>query len=61
MQKFEGGLGIGQRWRDRSRTTVLRVVSIDPALHCVEVEDTFGHVEVDTIEHFVKTHYPEAC
>jgi hypothetical protein len=61
MQHFEGGLGIGQRWRDRTQSIVLRVVGIDPGLHVVEVEDTFGHVETDTIEHFVKTHFAEAC
>jgi hypothetical protein len=61
MQEFEGGLGIGQRWREISRSIVMRVVGIDPALHVVEVEDNFGHVETDTIEHFLKTHYAEAC
>jgi hypothetical protein len=61
MQEFEGGLGIGQHWRDLTHSIVLRIVGIDPGLHVVEAEDTFGHVETDTIEHFLKTHLAEAC
>jgi hypothetical protein len=61
MLAFTGGLGIGQRWRTARRRDVCRVVSIDPALHLVEVEDGTGHIESDTIEHFLKTHRAEAC
>jgi hypothetical protein len=61
MQEFEGGLGIGQRWRDSTQTIILRVVAIDPALHVVEVEDASGHVERDNIDHFVHTHFALAC
>jgi hypothetical protein len=61
MQAFTGGLGIGQRWRTGRHPDVCRVVSIDPALRLVEVEDGTGHIESDTIEHFLKTHRAEAC
>ena len=61
MTMFAGGLGIGQCWRGRKRRDICRVVTIDPALHLIEVEDAAGQVERDTIEHFLKTHYATAC
>jgi hypothetical protein len=61
MTEFTGGLGIGQSWRERDRSEICRVVTIDPALHMIEVEDGAGHVERDTIEHFLLTHYATAC
>jgi hypothetical protein len=54
------GLGIGQRWRDSTRPMIFRVVTIDPVLHTVEIEDPFGVFESDTIEHFLSTHFAEA-
>jgi hypothetical protein len=61
MQVFTGGLGIGQRWRTGQQPDVCRVVSIDPVLRRVEVEDGAGQVESDTIEHFLLTHRAVAC
>ena len=61
MTQFTGGLGIGQCWRGRKRPGVCRVVTIDPALHLIEVEDAAGQITSDTIEHFLKTHYATAC
>jgi len=60
MTTFSGGIGIGQCWRGRKRRELCRVVTIDPALHLIEIEDSAGRVESDTIEHFLKTHYAEA-
>jgi hypothetical protein len=61
MTTFTGGIGIGQCWRGRRRRDVCRVVTIDPALQLIEVEDATGQVESDTIEHFLKTHHAIAC
>jgi hypothetical protein len=61
MTVFCGELGIGQCWRGRKRRDVCRVVTIDPALHLIEVEDAAGRIESDTIEHFLKTHDAAAC
>jgi len=54
------GLQIGQHWRSGALDEVCRVVTIDPLLHTVEVEDPAGQVECDTIEHFLSTHFAEA-
>jgi hypothetical protein len=61
MTTFVGGLGIGQAWRISTGLDVCRVVTIDPALHLVDFEDVAGHIESDTIEHFLSTHRAEAC
>ena len=54
------GLGIGQRWRGVDPDGTCRVVTIDPLLHTVEVEDPSGEIQSDTIEHFLSTHFAEA-
>jgi hypothetical protein len=58
-QEITCGLAIGQAWQDR-RAEVCRVVTIDPTMHLIEVEDRAGHVETDTIEHFLSTHFARA-
>jgi len=50
------GLTIGQTWEDPALGQVLRVVAIDPELHCMEAEDTAGAVVTDDIAHFQSTH-----
>ena len=57
--EFPGGLGIGQSWRGRRQSDLLRVVGIDPALQVIEVESSAGDVERDSIEHFLATHLEE--
>jgi hypothetical protein len=48
------GLVIGQAVRDPDDG--YRVVAIDPDLDTVEIEDSRGSVQVDTIEHFIASH-----
>jgi hypothetical protein len=54
------GLRIGQCWRDRTRPIIFRVVTIDPVISMVEIEDPSGLFESDTIEHFLSTYLAEA-
>jgi hypothetical protein len=59
MRRFVGGLGIGQAWW--SNNSSVRVVTIDPAMHTVNVESASGQIESDTIEHFLATHQTDLC
>ena len=49
------GLMIGQEF-ETSAHAVLRVVAIDPEMHCVVAEDISGIALVDDIAHFTATH-----
>ena len=49
------GLVIGQEF-ETSAHAVLRVVAIDPEMHCVVAEDISGIALVDDIAHFTATH-----
>ena len=51
------GLVIGQEF-ETSAHAVLRVVAIDPEMHCVVAEDISGIALVDDIAHFTATHRP---
>jgi hypothetical protein len=50
------GLVIGQAF-ENSGHEVVRVVTIDPEMRCVESEDPAGAFVVDDIEHFRATHH----
>lgn len=50
------GLTIGQTWEDPALGHVVRVVAIDPELHCMEAEGPDGAVVTDDIGHFQSTH-----
>jgi len=55
------GLDIGQSWDDVPDGTVLRIVAVDPDLDFVEAEDASGVLVVDSIRHFLATHYEHLC